>query len=222
MDSQNICEKLKASFPEGLPTEAHVRGQEVEFWADHWLKRWPQELAAPEFLEPGAKYSVTRQQLFDQAARVRSPETALEFYVWIAGWGTGTGARAVGRSAKVLQSPNVAEKLWQSFSTVHELNATEAYRRLYSWGEDRIKYFGPAFFTKWLYFSAYDSWSQPSPAPLILDSKVAANLGWGSTGWTFEDYGSYLELVEEVRQCWDPEASPHMIEYALFRAKPSD
>lgn len=219
MVDESICENLDGAFPEGPPTDAQVRAQEVEFWADHWLKRWPEDLTIPDFLEPGAKLRVSRQDLFDYAQQVDSAEDTLAFYVWIAGWGTGTGARAVGRSAQVLNSPNVAEHLWKSFSTVHDLGAVEAYRCLYSWEENRIKYFGPAFFTKWLYFSSYDSWSGDTHAPLILDSRVAAALGCASTGWSATDYGQYLETVEEIRQCWVPNEPSHVVEYALFRAR---
>lgn len=219
MDGQEVCKHLKMVFPDGLPTDAQVRAQEVEFLADHWLKRWPEGLEIPDFLEPGTRLKVSRQQLFDRAANVNSPAEALDLYVWIAGWGTGTGARAVGRSAQVLKSPEVSELLWRSFSNVHERGAIEAYRRLYTWGEDRIKYFGPAFFTKWLYFAAYDSWSGTSPAPLILDSVVAAALDCGSTGWSSTEYGQYLDTVEQIRQACAPDETSHVIEYALFRAR---
>lgn len=218
MVDKKVYQKLEKEFPDGPPSDSQVRSQEIEFWADHWLKRWPEDLAVPDFLQQGAKLRVSRQELFDQAKQVNSPADALSFYVWIAGWGTGTGARAVGRSAQVLNSSNVSDLLWESFSTVHDLGAIEAYRRLYSKGENRIKYFGPAFFTKWLYFSSYDSWTAGTHAPLILDSRVAATLCWASTGWTSIEYGQYLEDAEEIRQSWAPDESSHVVEYALFRA----
>lgn len=218
MGDKAICERLQAVFPDGLPTDDEVRAQEIEFLADHWLKRWPEDLEVPDFLVPGTRLKVSRQELFDRAAKVDSPSEALELYVWMAGWGTGTGARAVGRSAQVLQNSNVAELLWQSFSNVQEIGAVEAYRRLYTWGEDRLKYFGPAFFTKWLYFACYDSWTGTSQAPLILDSLVAATLGCRSTGWSSTEYGRYLDKVEQIRQTCAPDESSHVIEFALFRA----
>ena len=219
MEIEKICQALKATFPEGPPSDAHVRAQAIEFWADHWLKRWPEELAVPDFLQPGAKFRVSRQDLFDHARQLSSPEEALAFYVRIAGWGTGTKVRNVARSAKVLQSPNVAELLWESFSTVQELGAVEAYRRLRSWKHHRIKYFGPAFFTKWLYFSSYDSWTKGTPPPLILDRHVAAALCWRSTGWSSEDYGQYLDIAEQLRQRWAPSEPTHVVEYGLFRMR---
>lgn len=218
MVDQVVYDRLNAEFPEGSPSDAQVRAQEVEFWADHWIKRWPADLSMPDFLEPGAKFQVSRQDLFDYAIQVDSPQEALSFYVRIAGWGTGTGTRAVGRSAQVLKSPNVAELLWKSFSTAHELGAREAYRRLYSWDDNRIKFFGPAFFTKWLYFSSYDSWEEESSPPLILDKYVAAALDRKSTGWKAEEYAEYLSEAEEIRQQWAPTEPLHVIEYALFWA----
>lgn len=219
MEIEKIYEALKAAFPEGPPSDAQVRGQEIEFWADHWLKRWPDDLTVPDFLEPGAKFQVSRQDLFDQAKQVNSPEEALALYVRTAGWGTGTKPRSVSRSAKVLESPDVAELLWKSFLTVQEVGAVEAYRRLGSWKYHRIKFFGPAFFTKWLYFSSYDTWVNETHAPLILDRHVAASLCWGSTGWNSKDYEKYLDIAKQLQQCWAPSEPTHVVEYALFRMR---
>lgn len=221
MANENIIHRLNVAFPDGPPTDAAVRDHTVTFRADHWLKRWPEGLDVPPFLEPGAELQVSRQGLFDHATTVNSPQDALEFYVWIAGWGTGKGGgRPVARSAKVLQTPNVAELLWQSFSNLHDHGAVNAYRRLRTTGEDRIKYLGPAFFTKWLYFSGYDTWDDSSLAPLILDKRVAHSLGWSRTsGWKSHRYEEYLNQVEALRQAWAPDETPHVIEYALFNAR---
>jgi len=219
MDVNNIIAKLQQNFPEGPPTEEQVRGQEVQFFADQWLKRWPEALDVPEFLTPGARLSVNRQEIFDRASEVSSPEGALELFVWILGWGTGTKARSIGRSAPALHDPNLKDRLWRSFSTVQEAGAVEAYRRLYSWDENRIKYFGPAFFTKWIYFAAYDSWDGPSPAPLILDKWAAKALDWPTTGWSSSKYGQYLDIAEQIRETWASDMNTHVVEYALFQIR---
>lgn len=219
MDVTKIIERLQSSFPDGPPTEDQVRGQEVQFLADHWIKRWPVGLETPDFLKPGARLRVKRQELFDHASTVNSPEDALAYFIWVLGWGTGTKAQSVGRSAPALRDTNLKEKLWRSFSTVQELGAVEAYRRLRPSGVNRIKYFGPSFFTKWIYFASYDTWDQQSPAPLILDKWVATHFGWSDTGWSPSDYGQYLELAEQIRQTWAPERGTHVVEYGLFHAR---
>lgn len=219
MDWQEVYKCLVAEFPDGPPSEEEVRGQQVEFWADHWLKRWPEHLSVPGFLKAGEKYRVTRQQLFEKARTVRSPEDALELYVWIAGWGTGKSGLSVARSAKVLQTPEVAERLLESYSTIQTLGATESYRRLKSSAEHRIAHLGPAFFTKWMYFSAYDAWAESSLAPLILDRRVAASLGWKSTGWSASEYAEYLNGADQIQRQWAPNQGLHVIEYALFHAR---
>lgn len=219
MDIAKIIDKLQSNFPEGPPTEEQVRGQEVQFLANQWLKRLPAELEAPDFLAPGARLSVDRQEIFDLASEVRSPEDCLELFIWVLGWGTGTQARSIGRSAPALHDPNLKERLWRSFSTVQDLGAVEAYRRLYSWDDHRVKYFGPAFFTKWMYFVAYDFWDNSSPAPLILDKWAAKALDWPTTGWSSSRYGQYLDIAEQIREAWASDMSAHVVEYALFRIR---
>jgi hypothetical protein len=72
-------------------------------------------------------------------------------------WGTGSKAQRVARCAKPLHEQNAADTLLRSHIASQELGPVEAYRRLSTYGEDKIKHFGPAFFTKWIYFSAYDN-----------------------------------------------------------------
>lgn len=92
----------------------------------------------------------------------------------------------------------------------------QAYRRLFS-GQDRVKYFGPAFFTKWLYFCGYEQ--ARGLKPLILDSRVAATLGWAGWGWAPEQYGEYLRLAHDVAAALSGEGAmvqPDAVEHALY------
>ena len=97
----------------------------------------------------------------------------------------------------------------------HE-NVDAAYASLWRGGDNRIKYFGPAFFTKWLYFSTYEDWVSNELPPLILDARVANALGWWPYGWSASDYATYPERAEHVRQLWCPDRGSHVVEYALF------
>ena len=216
----DVVERLEGKFPGGLPTDADVRQQGFHWSTAQWRKRWPSELALPEQLHEEAppRPYITRQDVFDRARKVETPSDAVELFLLMAAWGTGTKARSIARVASVLHQDRAPEKLLSSHQAVLEGDAVEAYRRLYSWDHDRIKHFGPAFFTKWIYFSAYDTWdSHPAPAPLILDKRVAESLGWPTHGWSADTYGEYLNLATAVRDAWAPGEATHIIEYALFR-----
>ncbi|GKV72017.1 hypothetical protein NCCP2145_13980 [Pseudarthrobacter sp. NCCP-2145] len=80
--------------------------------------------------------------------------------------------------------------------------------------------FGPAFFTKWLYFAAYDDPERrQGSAPLILDARVANALGWPPTSgrWPSSAYAEYLRTAAKINALWCPSSSQHVIEYALFK-----
>ena len=92
-------------------------------------------------------------------------------------------------------------------------------------GAGRIKWLGPAFSTKFLYFAQGQA---VSPTHLILDKVVATNLhatAWPdapTSAWWPVTYGSFCALM----QAWAAEASnragrvvsPDEIEYTVFKS----
>ncbi|MFC7401944.1 hypothetical protein [Citricoccus sp. GCM10030269] len=218
-----VVDLLQRKFPGGPPTDEDVRQQGFHWSTAQWRKRWPSELTLPEQLheEAPTRPYITRQDVFERAKRVETPSDAVELFLLMAAWGTGTKARSIARVVPVLHQDGAPERLLSSTRAAQEGDPVEAYRRLYSYKHDRIKHLGPAFFTKWLYFSAHDlSESDSSPAPLILDKRVAESLGWPPHGWSATKYGEYLNLSTAVRDAWAPNEPTHVIEYALF--KPQD
>ncbi|MGN6412517.1 8-oxoguanine DNA glycosylase OGG fold protein [Flexivirga sp.] len=209
---------LEREFPEGPPTDEAVRAQGFTWSAGQWRKRWPAALSVPRRLaEAPERPHLTRQDVFDRARSVTTESDAVELFLLVAAWGTGTKARSIARVARVLDQPSAPARLLETHRVVRDGDPAEAYRRMYSWDHERIKYLGPAFFTKWLYFSAYDTWEQRNgPAPLILDQQVARALGWRTTGWSSSTYRTYLETAAAVRDIWAPNAPLHIAEYALF------
>ena len=217
---EDVVGFLRLRFPEGAPADDVVRQQGFNWSVDQWRKRWPSELALPAQLEDSAprRPFVTRQDVFNRAREVTTQSDAVELFLLMAAWGTGTQARPISRVAKVLHQDQAAARLLSSYRAVRDGEPVEAYRRLRSWSDGRIKYFGPAFFTKWLYFSAYDAWDVAfGPAPLILDARVAASLAWPSSSWSSARYGNYLELATLIRDRWAPGEQLHVVEYALFQ-----
>lgn len=222
-----ILEDLERRFPDGPTADEVVRSQGFDFLAHHWTDRWPQNLAVPELLQGNNRNRITRSDVFLKARTVASELKArtvasegsiLELYVAVCAWGTGTKAQRVARCIKPLYQEGAVAALARSFKAAQSLEPAEAYRRLNTWGEDRIKYFGPAFFTKWLYFSAFDAWDRGQiPAPLILDARVARAIGWKTEGWPSSAYRDYLVCVAEIRSAWCPREPSHVVEYALFK-----
>ncbi|OYO21613.1 hypothetical protein CGZ93_09920 [Enemella dayhoffiae] len=196
-----------------------VRTQQEYFYPSTWRAHWPQCLPVPPTLadvQPGThkKRTVTREDIFTRANSVETELDALDLYVLMCGWGAGWQGLTGWRSRRPLAMPGVASALLRSHSEIRNgADPVKAYQRLLN-GENRIKYFGPAFFTKWLYFSGYESAPASGLRPLILDSRVAATLGWPSYGWASEQYGQYLRLAHEAAVRLD--STPHAVEHALY------
>lgn len=217
-----LVERLAAHFPEGTPTEQTVRDQGFSFYKHHWTDRWPSTLADPPVLGGSGDTRVTRQSLLGSADLVRTDDDAVDFYVRVCSWGAGTKAQRIARCVKPLHQPGAVRSLMEARRVVRSGDVLGAYAAMWRGGERRIKYLGPAFFTNWLYFSAYEDWDSMTPAPLILDARVANALGWWPYGWSAQDYETYLERAEKVRQQWCPDSSTHVIEYALFKLGAKD
>ena len=213
-----LFDALRASYSDGPPTEETVRAQGFPFYRRHWVARWPPAIALPPSLaHEDAQGSVDRDSLLRSAASVTNEHDAVDFYVRVCSWGSGTKARGIARCVKPLHQPGAAEALLATHTLVRSGDSVGAYASLWRGGEHRIKHLGPAFFTKWMYFSGYEDCTSNEPAPLILDARVANALGWWPYGWSVRDYGTYLERAEQIRQQWCPDRGAHVVEYALFK-----
>lgn len=208
----------------GRPEEAvspdTVWQQTEIFYRERWTKRWPKDLPLPGFLkrsEPAL--SVSRQRLFEFGESVETEEDAVSFYVAVCSWGAGTDAQQTYRCVQPLHQPGAPGKLLEGLRVASLGSADEGYFTFNNYSQARIKYLGPAFFTKLLYFAA----GRPTPVdtrhPLILDRRVAAALGWTKTsGWRTSEYSRYLDLVEQLHERWRPDLPTDVIEYTLFQA----
>lgn len=226
--------------PARCPTLEQVRNQKVWFYPRHWLARWPQGLEIPPFLQRGddddARCAVTRDDLFAMAASgISTLSEAVNFYTAVCAWGTGPYVRGVTRVIRPLRDESAPGRLLEGLTAAAECGAgsgdpVEVYRQFCRGGQWRIKYLGPAFFTKLMHFAAgapaspedagsSTDGSSTSAHPLILDSRVARSLGWSRRwGWSPEQYGGYLEAVEELRDLWCPQVPVVVVEYQLFIA----
>lgn len=188
---------------------------------------WPEAMDhLPEMPErPGYQW-ITRQDVFNLAADM-SPEGRVRLLLASYMWGTGSSAFLVGRRVRVFtRTPLevVGERLVSAADLLHSQGAVAAYESLLARQPNHIKYLGPAFYTKYLYFTAGHP-PTVQPQPLILDKFVARSLnshvdGWAlrDNGWSGSTYGRYLTLAAERATQGGPDTNPAGFEMALFRA----
>lgn len=222
MQVTNAIDFLDQKWPEGAPTDRHVVQQGFNWSIGQWRKRWPDDLELPEQIRDATSTRgyVNRQDVLSRGQIMETEADAVSLFLLMGAWGTGTSARAISRLAQVLHQDGFPKKLMNARNAALQSGAVEAYRRLRKGAEDYIQQLGPAFFTKWLYFSCYENWNlQLGPAPLILDKNVALSLGWSEWGWSSSDYGDYLNLTTALRDSWAPLEPTHVVEYALFQAQ---
>ncbi|MEZ5213052.1 hypothetical protein [Gordonia sp. (in: high G+C Gram-positive bacteria)] len=144
---------------------------------------------------------ITRQHLFSMAADAAVDPIAAERLLWNSvAWGLGSRKRlARKRIASFAADRDTTANLLVDAAVLSKSDPAAAYRLLMP-HRPRIKYLGPAFLTKYLYFAGAGEPAHPS---LILDSRVATSLhsaGWKSLsckgGWPSSTYQRYCELVE--------------------------
>jgi hypothetical protein len=176
---------------------------------------------------------LTRAALFDLGrAAGDSPVDARRLLWATLSWGTGRRHRLNrSRIASLRKSPDALGKLLAEAAIVSRQDPEAAYRILHP-ARNAIRYLGPPFGTKFLYFAGG---GEPAHPCLILDSRVAASLrndcGWTSlTGvfsWPAESYGAYSRLLhrwarEVGSQLADRDpgnVTPDQVEYVLFRGR---
>lgn len=195
-----------------------VREQTSVFYLDHWKKRWPAVLELPAILNrPEPKLSVSRDNLFTLGESIETEDDAVRFYVAVCAWGAGSSAQQVDRCLRPLGEIDAPQRLLTGLRLAKTETADEGYRAFNNYNRNRIKFLGPAFFTKLLYFAAGSPKETDTRHPLILDMKVARSLGWKKTsGWSTDEYTHYLDVVEELQRRWCPELPTDVIEYTLF------
>ena len=133
------------------------------------------------------------------------------------------GIRTIGygpfRTKRILTStPNSGGRLLGAAQTLHASGIDDAYRALARESESRLKFFGPAFGTKFLHFC------QPAgqlPRSLILDAFVAqglerfADTSLDPVPWAAPTYRTYLRLMHAWAKALDIE--PEDLEYCIFQ-----
>ncbi|MEN1889262.1 hypothetical protein [Streptomyces mirabilis] len=216
-----------AILPAGstIPGRNEVLGQAIPFDRARWLSLlpdsgwWPGELDACPIV--AGRSRVDRSTVFDISRRADTVEGRRHLLTTALVWGSGTKARSVARHARIFTSSSVSDidaHLAAALGVLRQEGAVRAYFAFNN--DDRIKFLGPAFFTKVLYFAGHDHPVGPW-RPLILDSVVAralraadAGVKWPRGGWTTPRYSRYLSLAHDL--AGEAGVLPDQVEAALF------
>lgn len=175
---------------------------------------WPSQLDQPDPDENGYRW-ISRDHVFDIAAEDSALHTAVASTVW----GVGKWAFRVGRFVKpyTRSRGTIEANLERACAVLAADGPVAAYEAMIRGGSASTKFMGPAYFTKFLYFSGYRSGTDLKP--LILDRRVARGLrarevfrpGSGDTNWPSHLYRTYLEYCHKQ----NPD-DPAAVEMALF------
>ncbi len=182
---------------------------------DRWLRMLPEHA---EFLR-ALPAVLDREAVRAYGLRAtETPALAAEAFIAVMAWGYGDVGFGPFRTARALgETPEAPNRLFSIATTLANGGPLAAYRRLAS--DARLIGLGPAFGTKFLYFTQPDG--APKPA-LILDRLVArwlvceAGVELDPVPWSGSTYRRYLELMHEWAALIG--CRPDELEYCMFQA----
>ena len=191
----------------------------TRYFKDDLAPFWPALDALPSAPHGDNYVLINRNDVFeiaDSDSEHRELHTAVAAYVW----GVGKSVYQLGWLVRAFthQPAAVEPTLKNAASLLFTDGAVTAYASMLPGGSNHLKFMGPAYFTKFLFFMGYRE-SCPGPRPLILDKRVATGLRTNGimsipdSGWPAATYERYLLHC----QARDPE-EPENIEIELFNA----
>jgi hypothetical protein len=154
----------------------------------------------------------------------RALSDPVELFLAAMAWGFGTNVRFP-LQRQMLTPPHASGAIAAIVDATQQGGAIAGWDALLV--TNRVPGLEMAFGTKLLYFAGY-SVDSPGPRPLILDARVRTSLVSLGTAMpappqqvTRDDYLQYLE--DAAQWAGDPRwnESPEVVEYALFRRRPS-
>lgn len=199
-------------------TKANVLGQSIEIpvW---WPSHLGDVIGAGSWHLPDNGH-LTRQDLFDAAAKYPDTPDGAAGLLWLStAWGAGRHLRLCAKRIEAVRDD--PRHAGSALCEARELAGSDP-RAAYARMSHAIKYLGPAFFTKFLYFAGR---GHPEHPCLILDANVARGLravkgqSLPTGGWGPDTYQTYCTLLHR----WASEASTtspvraDQIEYVLFQ-----
>jgi hypothetical protein len=205
-----IVEVVSSWQTHGRPQQPAIRWPRAR-----WLASFPDSAELLDSL-PDRLDRATVQAACLKAAH--SPQAAWHAFMVVMLWGQGRTGYGPWRTKRILQdTPDAKQRLVTVARHLSQAGALEAYRRL---GTDcRLRWLGPAFGTKYLYFCP----QCPGSPALILDRLVARWLTnntqhtFRAGPWSPTSYRRYLELVGSWAAVLG--VAPEEVEWCIFQAQ---
>ncbi|WP_250403562.1 8-oxoguanine DNA glycosylase OGG fold protein [Streptomyces cellostaticus] len=229
-----------ARLPDKTPG-AHTVRYTPSRWAQ--ITSWPAALASSS---GDGDAAVSRAQVTsiveDALRREAFTEALVATYVWGKGKGGSPGGSGPATLRTILAADDLEAALADAVTALSEHSAAAAYATL----RGRVPGLGPSFFTKFLYFTGKTVPPANGPEPLVLDrvlarrmrslaSQVGRETGhdpdgsiaawvWRDQDWSPHRYQVYLSFLHAAAHQaastdgWPSDASPDLLEYALFNA----
>lgn len=218
--SSDVLRRVRESLATGKPVEQHSILLGEGWQAD----------GSPLRMHGGplsGESSIARRQLFELGDACRdSGSDVLALFVASYAWGTGRTGYGAYRCAKILEgnAGAVEERLAEGLRRASQEGTLAAYYFFNNRSEGRIFGYGPAFFTKFLYFGMRGGTRRSGPKPLILDKVLATAIRELSLGklklpnfnFTTTQYATYLSYLRRISK--DVDVSPEELEYGAFGA----
>ncbi|MFJ8597079.1 hypothetical protein [Streptomyces sp. NPDC093598] len=227
-----------AAYADGTPG-AHTIRYTPGRWAQ--ITPWPKALAPTS---AGGDAAVSRAEVASAVAdalrREAFREALVATYVWGKGKRGTPGGSGPSTLHKILAFDGLDAALAAAVTALHEYGAPQAYAAL----QGQVPGLGPAFFTKFLYFTGIAMPPARGPRPLILDRvlsrrlrQLAAVVGresghdvdgsiaawvWSEGNWSPHRYRIYLSFMHAAADqlatddSWPSGAAPDLLECALF------
>ncbi|MGV9239795.1 8-oxoguanine DNA glycosylase OGG fold protein [Streptomyces nigra] len=227
-----------AAYADGTPG-AHTIRYTPGRWAH--ITAWPKTLAPTSASGDAALSRAQVASTVTDALRQEAFREALvATYVWGKGKRGTPGGSGPSALHKILAFDGLDAALAAAITTLREHGAPQAYAAL----QGQVPGLGPAFFTKFLYFTGMAVPPARGPQPLILDRvlsrrmrQLAAAVGrasghdvdgsiaawvWSDGNWSPHRYQVYLSFMHAAadqlaaEDSWPSDAAPDLLECALF------
>jgi len=188
-------------------------------------------------------HAIRRSDVFEVASRLPSgaldEQQAAELLVNVNAWGYNRTGYGAWRTKELLAQPGFPRSATRALDILRTAGPAVAYYFLYNSAKDgsrdegHVQGWGPAFFTKFLYFA--DPENQPRavrsrPTALILDVYMARAVNrtapskplghFRDNGWTTPQYAFYITLLDRLateQRSSDNALTPGIVEAILFR-----
>ncbi|WP_328430137.1 8-oxoguanine DNA glycosylase OGG fold protein [Streptomyces sp. NBC_00443] len=220
-------------------------GHTVRYSPSRWaqITPWPSALASTSQVgDAGISRAGVVSIVSDALRREAYREALVATYVWGKGKSGSPGGSGPATLHKILAAEGLDAALARAVTELSVYGAEAAYAEL----RGRIPWLGPSFYTKFLYFVGKTLPPATGPAPLVLDAVLARRLRslaravgretgydpdgsvacwvWRDWHWSSHRYAVYLAFMHAVAHqlaatdTWPSDASPDLLEYALFSA----